>query len=425
MQPFCGDKLIFLEWCAQKMLNDRPFALRYATAAALVFAAFTLAWLIPSQADPSHYAFFFLAVMFSTWYGGFIVGMMATVLSALSLDYFFIAPLRSIQLDWRATLRLAVFLILACITSYLTSARRRAEEALRKAQAELEERVRQRTSEVAETNSALRAEIMERRKAEKELLQLQSEMGRVERLATLGKMAGAIAHDLGTPLNSVLGYAQLLSQEDLTERARRRLTIIESQINRMGEIIQRYLSHAREAPARTPVKISELIRDTLVLLQPFFQQRGVEITTNLANSLPVLQADVSSLQRVLINLLDNAVDACNRQGGRIQIKTTDHPADAKKGREIAVEITDNGVGIAPEVLPRLFDFFVTTKTPGKGTGLGLVICQEIIKAHGGTIEISSQVGVGTTVTICLPIESRPEGMSIVEGQNERSYNDRR
>ena len=396
------------------MLEDRPLLLRYGIAAGAVLIALTLAFLTPARADPSHYAFFFFAVMLSTWYGGFVVGLAATIISALLLDFFFIAPLESIEFDWRSILRLAVFLIIASVTSYLTSARKRAEEALRHAQAELEDRVRQRTSELARTNDSLRAEIMERHKAEKELLQLQSQMGRVERLATMGKMAGMIAHDLGTPLNSVLGYTQLMSQEDLNERGRRRLAIIESQINRMVEIIQRYLSHTREAPPRTMVKINDLIRDTLLLLQPLVQQRGVEITTDLANSLPTLHADASSLQRVLINLLDNAAEACKYTSGAIKITTMDQPADAKKGRGVSVEIADNGAGIPEEILPRLFEFFVTTKTTGQGTGLGLVICQEIIKAHGGTIEIASQVGVGTTVHIYLPVENKLESAPVIE-----------
>jgi len=419
-----GGLLLSIGRRVQDMFEHRPLVLRFGIAMGAVLGALALAWFIPSQADPSHYTFFFLAVMLGTWYGGFIVGLFSTIVSAISLDYFFIAPLESVELDWRALLRLIVFIVVAAITSYLTSSRKRAEIALQNAQLELEDRVRQRTSELAKANNALRSEIVERQKADKALLQLQSEMGRVERLATLGKMAGTIAHDLGTPLNSVLGYAQLIAQEDLTERARRRLAIIESQINRMGEIIQSYLSHAREAPRRVTVNINDLIHDTLVVLQPYFQQRGIVITANLGDRLPMLHADGSSLQRVLMNLLDNAVDACGPEGGRIQITTKERPAGTKNDPGVTIEIADNGVGIPAEVLPRLFDLFVTTKTAGKGTGLGLVICQEIIKAHGGTIDISSRVGVGTTVSFYLPIDATSELNSMSEGENERSHNDR-
>jgi signal transduction histidine kinase len=255
------------------------------------------------------------------------------------------------------------------------------------------------------------------------LLRLQLEMGRVERLATLGRMAGTIAHDLGTPLNSVLGYTQLLCQEDLSERARRRLAIIETQIHRMGEIIERYLTHTRGSPSRNKVNINDLIRDTLTLLQPIFQQRGVEVTSILPDTMPIVHGDGNSIQRVLINLLDNAVDACSKNGA-VKISTMECPASATRAAGVTIEISDNGSGIPVEMLPKIFDLFVTTKPPGKGTGLGLVICQEIIKAHGGVINIASQVGQGTAVSIYLPSDARTVAPPITEEINERPYTDR-
>jgi C4-dicarboxylate-specific signal transduction histidine kinase len=339
--------------------------------------------------------------MVSAWYGGLGAGLLATILSALSIDYFFISPVHSITLDWQAFLRLGVFLVVALVTSYLTTARKRAEEALLHAHAELEERVQERTAELTRANQSLRAEIVERKRAENELWRLQLEMGRVERLATLGRMTGTIAHELGTPLNSVLGYTQLLSQEQLPERARRRLSIIETQIHRMGNIIQHYLSYSRGSTPKVQIDANELVRETVVLLQPIFQQHGMVVTMSLAESLPPLFGDGASLQRALINLLHNAVDASTGEA-QLKIRTLASATPAGKIPGITIEIADNGAGIPPEILPKIFDLFVTTKPPGKGTGLGLVICQEIIKAHGGIIKISSQVGQGTTVQIFLP-----------------------
>ncbi len=387
------------------LIDSRPPLLRYAISITAVGIALGLALLIPWRADPSHFTLFFAAVMLSAWYGGLGTGLVATVLSALALDYYFIAPLHSIELDLHAFLRLAVFLIVAILTSYLTTARKRAEEALLKAHAELEERVQERTGDLTRVNESLRAEIVERKRAENELWRLQLEMGRVERLATLGRMTGTIAHELGTPLNSVLGYTQLLSQENLPERARRRLTIIETQIHRMGDIIQHYLSHSRGSANKVQIDVNDLVRETLLLLQPIFQQHGMEVTTSLAESLPQLFGDGVSLQRALINLLDNAVDACKGEG-RLEISTLARPTPGNGVSGITIEIADNGAGIPPEVLPKIFDLFVTTKPPGKGTGFGLVICQEIIKAHGGTINVSSQVGRGTSVQIFLPTDTK-------------------
>src|SRR5438309_5443126 len=125
-------------WCRQMLIDDRPPLLRYAISLASVATALSVASLLPYRADPSHFTLFFVAVMVSAWYGGLGAGLLATILSALSLDYFFIAPIHSITLDWRALLRLSTFVLVSLVTSSLTAARKRAEEALRQAHAELE-----------------------------------------------------------------------------------------------------------------------------------------------------------------------------------------------------------------------------------------------------------------------------------------------
>jgi signal transduction histidine kinase len=170
----------------------------------------------------------------------------------------------------------------------------------------------------------------------------------------------------------------------------------------MITIIQHYLSHTRRAlPRHQPLDLNALVRETLVLLKPIFHQGRVQVRTALADSLPLPSGDGASLQRVLINVLTNAVDAMD-DGGTVTV-TTQLSAGAEQGRGgIVVEVQDTGRGIAPELLPRLFDLFVTTKAPGKGTGLGLAVCQEIIKAHGGTITIASQPRAGTCVRLFLP-----------------------
>ena len=385
--------------------ENRSRIASYSIAAITVVGAAALESLLPAIADPSHFTPFFAAVMVTAWYGGLGPGIVATVFSALSLDYFFIGP-DTLTLDWSAIVCLAVFLLAAFLVSSLTAARKRAEQALRKAHDELEMRVRERTADLAQANESLRAEVFERQRAEKELWRLQGEMGRVERLAALGRITGSIAHELGTPLNSVLGYTQLLAQEKLSENARRRVGIIETQVQRMGDIIQHYLSRTRRSPHNDQININALVEETLVLLDPIFRQHGVQVTTQLTDSLPLLWGDGASLQRVFINLLDNAVDAI-KERGLLKIATRASEPAQVRNSGIIIEITDTGAGIPAELLPKIFNLFITTKPSGKGTGLGLVVCQEIVKTHGGTIDITSHVGEGTSVRIFLPLDQKP------------------
>ena len=249
-------------------------------------------------------------------------------------------------------------------------------------------------------------ELVERNR---ELWDLQQEIGRVGQAAALGWMTGAIAHELGTPLNSVLGYTQLLAQEDLPEKARRHAKTIESQVRRMAGIVQYYLDRTRGSTAkRTQVNLNGLVQETLLLLKPVFAEKGVHVVTHLADSLPSLNAHAGSLQRVLINLLNNAVDSLAAER-RITIATYPAQATDQQRSGIMVEVSDTGVGISSEFLPKVFDFFMTTKDTGSGTGLGLAVCREIVKEHGGKITIDSEIEKGTKVSVFLPTEPAAAG----------------
>src|SRR5262245_17791542 len=183
----------FAARCSHMVLDERPLVFRYGISFIAVGAASFFASLLPGRVDPSHFTLYFLAVMVSSWYGGFAAGLISTLLSAIAIDYFFIAPIYSLKLDLHAFVRTGVFLVVALITNILTNARRRAEAGLRQAQSELEDRVRERTAELAQTNVTLREEISERQRIETELLRVQQQIGRVERLATLGRMTAIVA----------------------------------------------------------------------------------------------------------------------------------------------------------------------------------------------------------------------------------------
>jgi two-component system NtrC family sensor kinase len=256
---------------------------------------------------------------------------------------------------------------------------------------EAETRVAQVTRELVERNE--------------ELWRLQKEMGQVVPLAALGRVTGMIAHELGTPLNTALGHSQFLGEEELTEGGRRRLKTIQEQIQRMVNTVQYYLSRTRGSqPARSRVNVNELVLETLALLKPVFEQDKLLVNTTLAEPLPPLSAHRGSLQRVLINLLNNAVDAL-KDGGTVTITTRAAARSPETSNEgVVIEVKDTGGGISPEMLPEVFDLFLTTKESGKGTGLGLAVCQEIVKSHGGTIQITSKLGEGTCVRVFLPTD---------------------
>jgi signal transduction histidine kinase len=221
-------------------------------------------------------------------------------------------------------------------------------------------------------------------------------------MAALGRITGMIAHELGTPLNSVLGYSQLLAQEELTEIGRRRVKTIEAQTQRMADIVQYYLSRTRGLPVKhAQIDVNDLVKETVALLKPVFERQNVRVIPVLSELLRPLYGHSASLQRLLINLFNNAVDAL-KDGGTVTVASREARPPEVKRQSIVVEVTDTGVGIPADILPKVFDLFVTTKEPGKGTGLGLAVCQEIARAHGGTIEISSKVGEGTCTRVFLP-----------------------
>jgi signal transduction histidine kinase len=252
--------------------------------------------------------------------------------------------------------------------------------------------------EVERATHELAARHEELRQTHARLFEVQRQLNRTERLAMAGQLAAMMAHEIGTPLNSISGQAQLLLQrDDLHPDAVERLQIIEAQIARVVEILHTLLAASSPAePIFKPVDLPLLVKGVLDLMAPILSRKGVEIVTALDADLPPVIGDAAQLQQVLLNCIVNALDAMP-QGGTLRLTTRSAAGDA-----VEIGVSDTGVGIAPAHLERIFEPFFTTKAIGKGTGLGLSICRRIVKAHGGEIEVESQVGVGTTFRIVLP-----------------------
>lgn len=230
-----------------------------------------------------------------------------------------------------------------------------------------------------------------------------------ERLAGLGRLAAGLAHEVGTPLNVIIGRAESLQKScSPDDPAHRHLRTIVAQGERIVRIVRDMLDFARMKPPRhVPTDPRATIRGVLDLMDRQCEAQGVVIEANLAEDLPPITADPDQLQQVFLNLVVNALDAMP-EGGRLRVTARVESATNPQGGGaaqacLALTFEDTGRGIAREDLSRVFDPFFTTKEAGKGTGLGLSVSYGIIEEHGGWFDVQSEVGSGTRFTIWLPL----------------------
>ncbi len=266
--------------------------------------------------------------------------------------------------------------------------------------------IRERGEEVGSVG--IFSDLREILKVHQELEATQSQLVHAEKIASLGRMAAGVAHEINNPLAGILIYAELL-QRELTEAAHREnIEVIISQTMRCQQIVKRLLDFSRLSLGQQKLfDVNEVIHRSVELLshQAFFH--NIKVAEELEPALPQIVGDPGQLQQVFINLLLNAADAMNGSG-IISIAT--RPEPGKDG--VILTFRDTGCGIPPDVKDKIFEPFFTTKPPGKGTGLGLSIVYGVIQRHGGSIEALSQSGCGTTFTIRLPLESREARPSI-------------
>lgn len=253
-------------------------------------------------------------------------------------------------------------------------------------------------NDAAQQLAAARAQLL----AETErALELERHLQRAASLAVAGKLASAVAHEVGTPLNVISGRAEVALQAlPPNTPAREDLEVIAGQIDRISKIINSLLDTVRpQAPVARRCEIAAILDPLLPLFRHAARARGITLTSTIAADLPAILGDSGQLQQVLTNLIMNALEATPAEG-RVVISVTPRAPGTPAGVSIAV--TDTGSGIPADTLPHVFETFFTTKPRGQGTGLGLAISRDIVVAHGGDIEIESKEGLGTTVTIALP-----------------------
>ena len=268
-----------------------------------------------------------------------------------------------------------------------------------------------------QTESLLRANAL--------LVDAKDQLNRSERLAAVGQLVASVAHEVGTPLHSIAWHVQALGEEPgVTPDMKKRITIIDEQLNRVVRIIQDLLSSTRQRkPEPSWMSVDQVIGPATALMEPAFHAKGVALTSEMAIGVPLVWADAGKLHQVLVNLFTNALAATPPQG-TVDVHVGARaatPQELEAGQQLAqdmssmvvtVAVRDTGIGMPPSDVQNAFQPFFTTKEVGKGTGLGLFLSRETIQAHGGSLSLASEQGRGTTVTITLPAKiAVPQGVA--------------
>jgi len=227
--------------------------------------------------------------------------------------------------------------------------------------------------------------------------QLERQVLNAEKLASVGKLAAGVAHEINNPLGGILNCIYNLRKGTLSPaREREYLESMEDGLRRVQKIVRQLLDFSQQYdPELSPTEVNSVIERVLTLTNYAFEGTGVDLHRELARDLPPLMADRHMIEQVLTNLILNAVQAIRGDGVVTVRSGTDGPW-------CTIEVEDTGCGIPPDVLPKVFDPFFTTRSQGEGTGLGLSVSLGIVERHGGQIAVKSQVGEGTTFTVRLP-----------------------
>jgi signal transduction histidine kinase len=262
----------------------------------------------------------------------------------------------------------------------------RAQDELKGLNDSLEEMVNNRTIALQAKNEELNA--------------ITQQLWQAAKLATMGELASSIAHELNNPLATVsLRIESLTAQAAQDDPRRRELEIIGKEVERMGNLVTNLLQFSRRSQQQiSTVNVCDEIEKTLELVHYHLRKNSIAVAREFKPEGPFIHADRQQLRQLFLNLFTNASDAMP-EGGTLTIRVTRRPEE----KQICIEIADTGVGIPPEVLPKILEPFYTTKPEGKGTGLGLAICRRIAEAHNGTLNITSEGGPGNGARVCITL----------------------
>jgi signal transduction histidine kinase len=259
---------------------------------------------------------------------------------------------------------------------------------------------------------AFRQKRQETADSHREMAMLSEELARAGRLAALGQAAANMAHQIGTPLNLISGYVQLLIQSSSDgSESLDRLKAIQEQVAKVTAIVRAALDSSR--PRSVPyerAELGELVRRVCQMASPMLEGAGVDVEVVTPDQPAELLADRVQLELALLNLISNSIDAME-SGGRLTIRLR------RIDDRWSLEVQDTGSGIPHDLLGHIFDPWVTTKELGKGSGLGLSIARQVIASHGGTIRVQSGPGTGALFTIDLPVQGIDSPASVSHAEN--------
>jgi two-component system NtrC family sensor kinase len=242
----------------------------------------------------------------------------------------------------------------------------------------------------------------------RELKRAHDQVLQVEKMASIGKLAAVVAHEINNPLSGILTYAKLLrkwiqrgeAETSKRDEAEQCLDLIAGESRRCGELVKNLLTFSRMAPMNVETTdIGTVIDRAVRLVRHQLELTGIRLQLDLDLGLPRIPCDPTQMEQVFLALFMNAIDAMPR-GGNLWVRTS----LTQDGEGLTIEVRDDGSGIAPEILPQLFEPFMTTKETGKGVGLGLAVSKSIVERHRGEIQVRSELGKGTTFIVTLPVD---------------------
>jgi len=242
-----------------------------------------------------------------------------------------------------------------------------------------------------------------------ELKNAHESMLQVEKMASIGKLAAVVAHEVNNPLSGILTYAKLmrkwLDRREITEERQKELheclDLIATESRRCGELVKNLLTFSRTGPMNLVwADINQTVERCIKLTQHKLEMAGIQLNLELSGDITPVHCDPAQIEQVILALVMNAIDAMPR-GGNLWLRSRALP----QSRQVELQVRDDGTGIPPDVLSKLFEPFTTTKEVGKGVGLGLAISRSIVERHKGQIVVESEVGRGTTFYIFLPLDA--------------------